>query len=460
MKKNKHHARAYFSEDDLHLFELPQIFTAGSIWLEANMQEQISTFDLFVRAMPKNRNFLLMGGTEEIINGILNWHYSPSEIKYLLANKVITKKFAAYLKHFRFTGDACILPEGTVFFQNEPVLRITAPIIEANILTMFLINAFNSNTVFLSKAIRGVLAVKDKKFLSSASLRGQSNESAFKYGRAVYLVGGHGPTMIPAFCRKYSLPFADPSRKIYHAVIKSFPTEYAAMRCCAQAFPNTVDFMVDTYNFRQGMKNAIQAAQNIPIKGITIDSGDLFKLSRQARKMLDQAGLKNLTITAAGNLDEIKINKLVKKRAPIDKYMAISKMISSNDAPSLDAVYKLAEMRINDKIIPKAKLAANKISYPGRKQVYRLFHNKKIKSDIIGLENEKLGKPLLKKAIGKGKLIASLPSLNEIQHYINKQIKSLPDKLLAIDKNTRYQVIISKKIYAQMKTVQKTQQRK
>jgi len=456
MKKNNRLTKAYFSEDDLHLFELPQIFTAGSIWLESGMQNQIATFDLFVRNMPKNRNFLLMGGTEEIISGILKWRYTEEEIKYLLRNKVITKKFAGYLKNFHFTGDAYALPEGTIFFQNEPVLRITAPIIEGNILTMFLINAFNSNTIFLSKVVRGVLAAKDKKFLSSASLRAQSNESAFKYGRAVYLVGGHGPTMIPAFCRKYGLPFTDPSRKIYHAVIKSFPSEFAAMRCSAQAFPNIVDFMVDTYDFQHGMRNAIQVAKKISIKGITIDSGDLLKRSRQARKMLDQAGLNNLTITAAGNLDEIKISELIKKQAPIDKYMAISQMIAANDAPTLDAVYKLAEVRMDKKIIPKAKLTVDKISYPGRKQVFRLFQNKKIKKDIIGLEQEKLGKPLLKKFITHGNIIGNLPTLNQIRHYISQQLNTLPSRLLSVRKNRRYSVEISKKIYEQMKKVRNT----
>lgn len=455
MKKNKRLTKAYFSEDDLHLFELPQIFTAGAIWLESGMQNQIATFDLFVRAMPKNRNFLLMGGTEEIVNGILNWQYTKEEIKYLLSNKVITPRFASYLKNFRFTGSVCAMPEGTVFFQNEPVLRITAPIIEGNILTMFLINAFCSNTIFLSKVVRGVLAAKDKKFLSSASLRAQGNESAFKYGRAVYLAGGSGPTMIPAFCRKYNLPFTDPSRKIYHAVIKSFPSEFAAMRCSAQAFPNIVDFMVDTYNFHQGMKNAIQVAKNIPIQGITIDSGDLLKRSRQARKMLDLAGLNNLTITAAGNLDEFKINRLVKKQAPIDKYMAISKMISSNDAPSLDAVYKLAEVQIDKKIIPKAKLTADKISYPGRKQVFRIYKNGKINKDIIGLEQEKLGKPLLKKIIAHGKIIGSMPTLNQTRQYLSQQLNTLPSHLLSIEKTSRYAVEISQKINAQMKKVRK-----
>ncbi|MFA5995025.1 MAG: nicotinate phosphoribosyltransferase [Patescibacteria group bacterium] len=448
----------YFTNKDLHLFELPQIFTASSIWLELAMERQLATFDLFVRTMPPHRNFLLMGGTTEIIQGILNWHYTKAEIKYLLKHNIITPKFSKYLQNFRFTGDVYALSEGTVFFPGEPIVRITAPIIEANVLTMFLINAVTSNTIFLSKVIRGVLAAKDKKFLASASLRAQSNESAFKFGRAVYLAGGYGANMIPAFCRKYRLSFYDPSRKTYHALIKSFPTEIAAMRQAATVFPNTMDFMVDTYNFNKGLKNAIQVAVELKktgntIKGITIDSGDLYRRSVQARKMLNAAGLLDVTITAASNLDEWKIDRLIKKGAPIDKFMALTEMITAKDAPSLEAVYKLAEMQVGNKLIPKAKLALGKISYPGKKQVFRVYQNGVMQHDIIGLEHENLGQPLLKKMIKHGKLISALPTLDEIRNYILTQRQALPVKLYNIKKYYIYPVIVGRAIKKLMKQV-------
>jgi len=393
----------------------------------------------------------LMGGTEEIIRGILNWHYTKAEIKYLLTNKIVTPRFAKYLQKFRFTGDVYALPEGTVFFAGEPVVRITAPIIEGNILTMFLINAFTSNTVFLSKVIRGVLAAQDKKFLSSASLRAQSNESAFKFGRAAYIAGGQGANMIPAFCRKYGLPFNDPSRKTYHALIKSFPTEVAAMRRAAELFPDTMDLMIDTYNFERGLRNAIRVATELKlkgnsIKGITIDSGDLYKRSAKARRLLDKAGLKTVTITAASNLDEWKINELIRRSAPIDKFLAITEMTSSNDAPSLEAVYKLAELQVGNTMVPKAKLALGKINYPGKKQVFRVYQAGVMQKDIIGLEQEKLGQPLLKKMIVNGKLIQRLPMLDEIRHYVLTQRKELPSHLLSVQRNACYPVAASLQI--------------
>lgn len=434
-----------FTEKDLHLFELPQIFTASSFWFESNMDKHIATFDLVVRNMPKNRNFLLAGGIEEIIKEILNWRYTKGEIKYLLKNKIITPNFAKYLQGFHFTGDLYALPEGTVFFPGEPVVRITAPLIEGNLLTMFLINAFTSNTIFLSKVIRGVIAAKDKKFLSQASLRAQSHESAFKFGRAVYIAGGYGANTIPSFCRKYHLPFVLASLKAYHAVIKSFPTEIEAMRKIAEQFPNMMDLMIDTYDFEQGIRNAVTVAtelkkKNNSIVGVTIDSGDLYKRSVKARKLLDQAGLNNVTITVASNLDEWKIVSLLEKNAPIDKFMVITEMISSCDAPSLETVYKLAELQNGKVVMPQAKLTPGKISYPGKKQLFRIYKNGRMQKDIIGLETENLRRPLLKKLIEKGNLIFDLPTLDEIRDYVQKQLTELPPRLLSIKKYSPYRV--------------------
>lgn len=434
-----------FTEKDLHLFELPQVFTASSFWFESGMSKYVATFDLVVRKMPKNRNFLLMGGTEEIVKEILNWRYTKSEIQYLLANKIITSGFAKYLQRFRFTGDLYALPEGTVFFPGEPVVRITAPLIEANLLTMFLTNAFTSNTIFLSKVVRGVIAAKDKKFLAQASLRAQSHESAFKFGRAVYISGGYGANTIPSFCRKYNLPFILASLKAYHAVIKSFPTEIEAMRKIAELFPNMIDLMVDTYDFKKGMRNAIIVATELKkkgnlIKGITIDSGDLYERSVKARKLLDRAGLNNVTITVASNLDEWEIMSLLARNAPVDKFMVITEMISSCDAPSLEAVYKLSELQSGNIVMPQAKLTSGKISYPGKKQLFRVYENGKMQKDIVGLETESLGIPLLKKIIGKGKLVFNLPALDEIRNYVQKQLTELPPRLLSIKGYYSYRV--------------------
>jgi len=440
-----------FTEEDLYTFELQQIFTACSVWYDKGMNDQIATYDLFVREFPKNRNFLLFGGTEEIIENIKKWRYSEKDVNNLLAFGIISESFAQYLREFKFTGDIYALPEGSVFFPNEPVIKIVAPLVEGNLLTMFLLNAATSNTIFLSKVIRSVMAAKDKVVVTGAAMRAHSFESAFKYGRASYIAGALGANTIPSFVTKYNLPRLTTSVKAYHAVIKSFPTEIDAMRETAELFPNMMDFMVETYDFKKGVENAIKVAIELKekgnsIKGITIDSGDLYERSVIARKMLDSAGFKEIEITIASNLDEYKIDDLVKRNVPANKFILVTEAITVADDPRLEIVYKLSEIRDKEKIIPKAKLTEGKQSLPGRKQVFRIYDSDKMVKDVIGLEDEKLGEPLLIKVIDKGNIIYDLPSLDQIKEYVKRQVKMLPEDLKSITEKHDYNVQISKKI--------------
>src|SRR3989344_4984929 len=441
----------FFTEEDLHIFELQQIFTACSVWHDKGMNKQIATFDLFVREFPKNRNFLLFGGTEEIIENIKKWNYSEKEVNNLLEFGIISENFARYLRNFKFTGDIHALPEGSIFFPNEPVVRIVAPLLEGNLLTMFLLNAATSNTIFLSKVIRSVIAAKNRAVITGAAMRAHSFESAFKYGRASYIAGALGANTIPSFVAKYNLPKLTTSVKAYHAVIKSFASEIEAMRETANLFPNMMDFMVDTYDFKIGVENAIKVALELKedgnsIKGITIDSGDLCERAFTARKMLNDAGLKDVEITLASNLDEYKIDSLIKQNVPANKFILVTEAITVADDPRLEIVYKLSEVRYKDRIIPKAKLTEGKQSLPGRKQVFRKYENGKMIKDIIGLEDEKLGEPLLIKMIDEGEIIYDLPSLDQIKKYVENQIKTLPENLKSITEKQDYNVEISNKI--------------
>lgn len=328
-----------FTESDLRLFDLNQIYQISTIWYEKNMKNYTGTFDLFIRELPKKRNFLVFGGLEEIIYGIQKWKYSDEEIDFLLKNQIISTDFAQYLHNFKFTSDIYAMPEGTIFFPNEPILRITGPLHEVNLFTMFFLNSFVSNTIFLSKFIR-IIMVADKTTVLSSVIRGHSFESAMKAARAEYITGVK-VISCPAFYRKYNIPIPmkPPLATLYHAYIQSFNNEYKAMEAGEEIFPNVILTMIDTYNYVKGIKEAITLGIKLKTKGenlagVVIDSGDLEKIARYARKELDKAGLNKTAITLASNIDEYKISELKRKRVPVDSFIVVTEAVTSETPPS------------------------------------------------------------------------------------------------------------------------------
>ncbi len=450
MPKNNIPRTHLFSDEDLHLYEIQNIFTACALWLEEGMENQIATYDLVVRDMPPHRNFLLLGGIEEIVTGIRKWGYSKGEVDYLNKHKLATPKLIKYLRNFRFTGDVWTMPEGTIFFPGEPVVRITAPICEGNLLSNFLMIAVFGNSMYLSKMIRGKIASGKKEFFAASGMRVSSFETAMKASRAGYIIDAK--TAFPAFFRKYGLTPPPVSINAYHAVIKSFPTELAAFRAAARLFPNRARPMVDTYDFEQGIRNLITVAREIKEKGehishITIDSGDLHQRSCYARREFDKAGFPEIKIYLASNLDEYKIAEFERKRTPADGYLAVTEVSTVSDAPKLEIVYKIAEIRQGRTIRHLAKLAKGKESYPGRKQVFRTFDARgKMKGDVVGLEAQRLGTPLLVPMVKKGKLARDLPSLDDMRSYVKEQIAQLPKRYLSIEEEYPYSVKVSKQI--------------
>lgn len=433
-----------FTPEDLSTFEYNQIFSCCSIWYEENMNNQIATFDLFIRDLPEYRNFFVFGGLEEVIEGIRKWNYTPQQIEFLLDYGIITPKFADYLKHFKFSGDIWAMPEGTVFFPGEPVIRITAPIIEANLLTMFLIESVCSNTIFLSKAVRCVLASAPKDCAAIWGTRAHSFESSMKSARNSYIAGGKA-IACTSFLMKYNLPKKPGITIGYHAFIKSFSSELEAMRAIAKYFPDQMMPMVDTYEVVNGVKNAIIVAKELKsqgkqMAGVMLDSGDLYELSIMTRKMLDDAGLTELKINVASNLDEYKITELRSKNAPIDSFLVVTEGVTVADAPKLEVVLKMAQLEENGKIRSTAKFAPGKLSYPGVKQVYRVGNFEK---DVIGLTTEKLGTPLLLEILNKGVIKYNLPTMDQIKDYVKNQLSAVPEKLLSIEKCHDYKVDVS-----------------
>jgi len=447
-----------FTEQDLHLYEIQNIYTACALWLENKMENQIATYDLIVRDLPKNRNFLLFGGLEEIIEGIRKWKYTKEDVAYLKKAGLATDKLAKYLSKFKFTGDLYSLPEGTAFFPGEPVVRITAPICEGNLFTMFLMNVLSSNTIFLSKIARLRIAAGDKMLVTGGGMRTHGFEAAMKGSRAGYIAGAVAG--FPGFFRKYNLEPAKVSINAYHAVIKSFPSEKEAFRAAAALYPNNARPMVDTYDFKKGIGNLIVVAKELKKRGqhfaaITIDSGDLGERAWYAKRAFCRAGFPEIKITLASNLDEWKIQELMSKKIPVDSFLAQTEVACVSDDPKLEVVFKLAELRYGKMVRPVAKLAKGKVSYPGRKQVFRKYNHGEFDYDIIGLENEGLGESLLKKMINQGKIVYRLPSLDEIKDYTKKQIGQLPQRLRSIDKQYGYKVKVSAGLEKLMSQVKK-----
>ncbi len=444
--KYKNH---YFTQSDISTFDLDQIYMVSSLWHDNGMKNHIGTFDLIIRDMPKNRNFLVFTGLEEIIMGIKSWRYTDYDIKLLLHEQLISKSFAKYLKKFRFTGTMHAMPEGTIFFPGETVIRIKAPLIQANLLTAFLITSLSSNTIFSTKFIRSVLAAKGRSVIGPSPVRAHGFESAFKAQRAASIVGSdNGPS--PIFRSKFGLDKGNPATIAYHAYIKSFPSEFEAMKKASDFLEFDLSLMIDTYDINQGLKNAIKIIKEREQKGkgtkIVINSGDLSKLSKMVRKKLDQAGCQTTSITVASNLDEFKIKKLIDQKSPIDTFIVVTEVVTSSDDPRLEVVYKLAQVDIGSKKVYKMKLAEGKMSYPGSKQIYRVVKNGKYSKDVIGLDGEKLGIPLLKKYITNGKVNFGYPSVSNIRNYVSREINKFPAKYSEIDKNYIYPVKYSKRL--------------
>jgi len=393
-------------------------------------RDSLASFDLFIRDFPAHRSFFLAAGLHDVVDFIKNFHFDNESIKYLQSLKFFSKSFLEFLLHVRFHGHLWAIPEGTVFFPNEPILRVVAPIIEAQLLESFLLNAINLQTTIATKAARVVLAAKGKRVLDFSLRRTQGSDAANKVARAAYIAGFEGTSNVLA-SKLYGIP---PSGTMAHSFIMSFHNELAAFRSYVKTFPNNGILLVDTYDTLKGVNNAIIVARELEkkghrLKGIRLDSGNLAELAFKARKLLDLANLPYVKIVATGNLDEYKIKELLQKKAPIDTFGVGTKMGVSADAPYCDVIYKLSEVTdASGDFLPTMKLSKDKVTYPGRKQVFRFFKKGgAIDKDVIGLENEPIrGRPLLQKVIDHGIVVWNPPSLKDIQKVASQNLVCLP----------------------------------
>ncbi len=414
-----------------------------------NKIKDIATFDLFIRQLPPNRSYLIAAGLEDCLNYLENLKFSEEHIKFLKSKKIFKNDFLGYLKNFKFTGDIYAMPEGTIFFPNEPIISVTAPIIEAQIVETFLLNAINLQTTIATKASRVVNAARQKPVVDFSLRRTQGTDAGLKVARSSYIAGCIGTSNVLAGM-KYNIPIYG---TMAHSFVMAFENEEKSFEAYAKTFPDSSTLLVDTYDTLKGVEKARKIAKRLESKGhklkaIRLDSGDLASLSKSARKILDSNGLKHVDIFASGNLDEYKIEELLNKGAKIDAFGVGTSMGVSKDSPYCDVVYKLVEISNHGKHLPTMKLSQGKVTYPGKKQIYRITDkNGNYVKDILALEDEKIyGEKMLTEFMENGKIIQKMPSLNETRKAAKENLARLPDKYKKLMNPINYDVKISGKL--------------
>ncbi|MDP6822140.1 MAG: nicotinate phosphoribosyltransferase [Dehalococcoidia bacterium] len=405
-----------------------------------------ATFSLFVRTLPPDRGYLLFAGLEDVLRYLEKLRFTPGDLDYLRSAGQFGDDLIDYLAGIRFTGSVRAMAEGTPFFANEPVIEVTAPVIESQLVETFLINQVNMQSLFATKAARVVQAADGAGVADFASRRTHGTDAGNKFARASYLGGFIGTSNVGAGAL-YGIPTIG---TMAHSFITSFGTEIAAFRAYASAFPDSTTLLVDTYDTGKGIEAAITVAHEMESRGrrmagIRLDSGDLGALSRIARQMLDDAGLSYVQIVASGGLDEFSIAALAKAGAPIGAYGVGTKAGVSADAPWSDAAYK----QVTYAGKPVAKFSSGKATFPGAKQVWRCFDegDEKVSHDhltsAIADAPERNAVPLLSEVMRDGKRISELPPLEQVRERVRVELGRLPASGLALSGPTEFQVFVS-----------------
>ena len=433
------------------LYEL----TMCASYLDNNMF-QPATFDLFVRRLPENRGYLLVAGLEQVLHYLENCRFNDAHLAYL-KKQGFNNKFIEYLEGFKFTGDVLAMPEGTAAFPCEPLIRVTAPIIEAQLVETFLLNTVNLQTMLATKASRVVQAAQGKTVVEFGLRREHGIDAGMKAARASYIAGCQGTSNVLAGIT-YGIPVFG---TMAHSFVMAFDHEVDAFRAFAKTFPNKSTLLIDTYNDLQGAKNAAIVAkeleaQGYKLSGVRLDSGDLAETSKKVRRLLDEKGLSYVNIFASGDLDEYRIDELLRKGARIDAFGVGTRMGTSADKPYVDVIYKLCETQGDDgDFSPIMKLSEGKITLPGRKQVYRFKDQQgNYVKDVIALDDEKMeGEPLLINVMEDGKRIYELPSLEEVRSEAKENLSRLPEKYKKLTNPPPYPVELSEALEDLRKTL-------
>lgn len=420
-------------------------FTMLQSYLEQGMQET-AVFELFIRKLPPGRNFMVAAGLEQVLDFLENLQFSAEELSWLATR--FRPPLIDYLERFHFRGDVHAMPEGTLFFPNEPILRITAPLPQAQLIESRIINILHFETLIASKAARSVLVAPGKLLVDFGMRRAHGAEAALLAARASYLAGFSGSATVLAGAL-YGIPLYG---TMAHAYIQAHADESMAFEHFARSNPNNVVLLIDTYDTEAAAGKVVELAkrlqtEHIHIKGVRLDSGDLAAHAHNVRRILDQGGLQSTAIFASGNLDEYRLQTLLGSGAPIDGFGIGTALDVSIDAPALDCAYKLQEYAGK----ARRKRSEGKATWPGRKQVYRYYAPQgEMSHDVVALEDSDPceGEPLLVPMMLAGQRIHRTRPLQEIRQQTLARYVRLPESLTELETTTQYPVTISPALQA------------
>ena len=441
-------------------------------------RDRITYFDLFFRRCPDGGGFAIAAGLEQIVQYILDLHFSDEDIAYLRGRGLFSEEFLDYLKDFKFTGDIWAVPEGTPVFPQEPIITVRAPAIEAQLIETYLLLCVNHQSLIATKANRVVRAAQGRTVLEFGSRRAQGADAAMLGARAAYIGGCHGT----ACTISDQLFGVKAGGTMAHAWVQMFDTEYEAFKAYCEMYPNNATLLVDTYNtLKSGVPNAIRVFNEVlKPKGITkcgirLDSGDMAYLTQKAREMLDEAGWTECQISVSNSLDEHIIQAVLRQGAKIDLFGVGERLITARSEPVFGGVYKLVAVEKDDTVVPKIKISENvgKITTPHYKKLYRFIGNDtgKAIADYLCVYDETVddshdieifdpdatwkrrivynytAKELQVPIFQQGKLVYELPNLEQIRNYCMEQVDTLWDEVKRFDNPQTYYVDLSQKLW-------------
>jgi nicotinate phosphoribosyltransferase len=420
-----------------------QLTMLQAYWRHA--MHETAVFEFFVRRLPVNRSFLVAAGLEQALAYLEESAFTSDEIEWLAQTQRFEPDFLRRLRDFHFTGDVNAMPEGTIFFAEEPILQVIAPLPEAQLVETRLINLLNFQTAIASKAVRSVLAAPDKLLVEFGLRRAQGAEAGVMAARASYIAGFHGTSNVLAG-RLFGIPLYG---TMAHSFIEAHDDEMRAFEHFADANSRDLVLLIDTYDTEGAAMKVVSLASALRERGITInavriDSGDLGKHAKKVRAILDQAGLQDVNIFASGNLDEYALRDLIRNGAPIDGFGIGTLLSTSSDAPYLDCAYKLQEYAGQ----LRRKRSEGKATWPGRKQVYRRLNGlNRMETDLVTLRGEtQEGEVLLVPVMRGGKRLASPLPLSSLRQHTATQLTRLPDRLRLLDASDPFRISISRSL--------------